>query len=95
MFTVLGQPPKHFLGCHAQLFGQHMDSSLTGSHRLPLPAPQPEWFPACLSKLLPALDSARRYAFEQMNPEGPFTQVAIDGDTICGHVTVVWSATYE
>ena len=32
-------------------------------------------------------DRARRYAFEQMNPQGPFTQVAVDGDTICGHVT--------
>ncbi|QPG67095.1 MULTISPECIES: GNAT family N-acetyltransferase [Mycobacteriaceae] len=32
-------------------------------------------------------DRASRYSFEQMNPEGPFTQVAIDGDTICGHVT--------
>ncbi|OBJ40937.1 hypothetical protein A5630_23925 [Mycolicibacterium mucogenicum] len=32
-------------------------------------------------------DRASRYAFEKMKPEGPFTQVAIDGDTICGHVT--------
>ena len=30
---------------------------------------------------------ASRYAFEQMNPEGPFTHVAIAGDTVCGHVT--------
>ena len=32
-------------------------------------------------------DRASRYGFEQMNPDGPFTQVAVDGDTICGHVT--------
>ncbi|MGK2880859.1 MAG: N-acetyltransferase family protein [Mycobacterium sp.] len=32
-------------------------------------------------------DRAQRYGFDQMNPEGPFTQVAVDGDTICGHVT--------
>ncbi len=32
-------------------------------------------------------DRAQRYDFDQMNPEGPFTQVAADGDTICGHVT--------
>lgn len=32
-------------------------------------------------------DRASRYGFEQMNPSGPFTQVAVDGDTICGHVT--------
>lgn len=32
-------------------------------------------------------DRARRYGFDQMNPEGPFTQVAVDGETICGHVT--------
>lgn len=32
-------------------------------------------------------DRARRYGFDQMNPAGPFTQVAVDGDTICGHVT--------
>ena len=32
-------------------------------------------------------DRASRYTFDQMNPDGPFTQVAIDGDMICGHVT--------
>ena len=32
-------------------------------------------------------DRASRYSFEQMHPDGPFTQVAIDGNTICGHVT--------
>lgn len=32
-------------------------------------------------------DRASRYAFDQMNPDGPFTQVAVDGDRICGHVT--------
>lgn len=32
-------------------------------------------------------DRASRYAFGQMNPSGPFTQVAVDGATICGHVT--------
>lgn len=32
-------------------------------------------------------DRARRYGFDEMNPAGPFTQVAVDGDTICGHVT--------
>lgn len=32
-------------------------------------------------------DRAARYSFDQMNPEGPFTQVAVDGDAICGHVT--------
>ncbi|MDZ7884216.1 MAG: GNAT family N-acetyltransferase [Mycobacterium sp.] len=32
-------------------------------------------------------DRAQRYGFDLMNPEGPFTQVAVDGDTICGHVT--------
>lgn len=30
---------------------------------------------------------ASRYAFGQMNPDGPFTQIAIDGDMVCGHVT--------
>jgi ribosomal protein S18 acetylase RimI-like enzyme len=32
-------------------------------------------------------DRASRYGFEQMNPSGPFTHVAVDGDRICGHVT--------
>lgn len=32
-------------------------------------------------------DRACRYGFDEMNPAGPFTQVAVDGDTICGHVT--------
>ncbi|TQK29932.1 GNAT family N-acetyltransferase [Arthrobacter sp. SLBN-53] len=32
-------------------------------------------------------DRARRYGFERMDPGGPFTQVAVDGETICGHVT--------
>lgn len=32
-------------------------------------------------------DRARRYGFDRMPLEGPFTQVAVDGDTICGHVT--------
>lgn len=32
-------------------------------------------------------DRARRYGFDQMNPDGPFTQVAIDAGTVCGHVT--------
>ncbi|CAN3127896.1 N-acetyltransferase domain-containing protein [Mycobacterium sp. smrl_JER01] len=32
-------------------------------------------------------ERASRYAFDQMNPDGPFTQVALVGDMICGHVT--------
>ncbi|BBY66738.1 N-acetyltransferase [Mycolicibacterium helvum] len=32
-------------------------------------------------------DRAQGYGFDQMKREGPFTQVAVDGDTICGHVT--------
>lgn len=32
-------------------------------------------------------DRAKRYTFEAQLPSGPFTQVAIDEDTICGHVT--------
>ena len=32
-------------------------------------------------------DRASRYGFDQMNPDGPFTQVAVDGDLICGLVT--------
>lgn len=32
-------------------------------------------------------DRAGRYNFDQMNLDDPFTQVATDGDTICGHVT--------
>ncbi|ORA32900.1 hypothetical protein BST13_21265 [Mycobacterium aquaticum] len=36
---------------------------------------------------LRAEDRAGRYAFDQMNPDGPFTQVAVAGDTICGHIT--------
>ncbi|MEH3130953.1 MAG: GNAT family N-acetyltransferase [Mycolicibacterium neoaurum] len=36
---------------------------------------------------LRAEDRARRYGFERMDLAGPFTQVAADGATICGHVT--------
>ncbi|AHC23552.2 MULTISPECIES: GNAT family N-acetyltransferase [Mycobacteriaceae] len=36
---------------------------------------------------LRAEDRARRYGFEQMAPEGPFTQIATDGHTVYGHVT--------
>lgn len=32
-------------------------------------------------------DRAKRYTFEAQLPSGPFTQVAVDGETICGHVT--------
>lgn len=32
-------------------------------------------------------DRATRYGFDQMNLDGPFTQVAIDRGTLCGHVT--------
>lgn len=32
-------------------------------------------------------DRASRYGFDRMKPEGPFTQVAVDGDQVCGHVT--------
>lgn len=32
-------------------------------------------------------DRASRYRFDQMKPEGPFTQVAVDGEHVCGHVT--------
>lgn len=32
-------------------------------------------------------DRASRYGFDQMNPNGPFTQVAICEGTVCGHVT--------
>ncbi|MBS1696349.1 MAG: GNAT family N-acetyltransferase [Actinobacteria bacterium] len=32
-------------------------------------------------------DRASRYGFDKMNPNGPFTQVAIDRGTVCGHVT--------
>lgn len=32
-------------------------------------------------------DRASRYRFGEMEPEGPFTQVAVDGDHVCGHVT--------
>ena len=32
-------------------------------------------------------DRASRYTFDQMRPDGPFTQVAIDGGMICGHPT--------
>lgn len=32
-------------------------------------------------------DRASRYGFQHMDPAGPFTQVAVDGDTICDHVT--------
>lgn len=32
-------------------------------------------------------ERASRYAFDQMDPKGPFTEVAIAGDMICGHVT--------
>jgi ribosomal protein S18 acetylase RimI-like enzyme len=32
-------------------------------------------------------DRASRYGFDQMNPGGPFTQVAIYEGTVCGHVT--------
>ncbi len=32
-------------------------------------------------------DRAKRYGFEQMKPEGRYTQVAVDGNSICGHVT--------
>ncbi|WP_350224451.1 GNAT family N-acetyltransferase [Mycolicibacterium sp. lyk4-40-TYG-92] len=35
-------------------------------------------------------DRASRYGFDQMNAAGPFTQVAIDGGTVCGHVTTGW-----
>jgi ribosomal protein S18 acetylase RimI-like enzyme len=56
----------------------HIRSWQVGYHGL-LPA-------AYLDGLRPE-DRASRYGFEQMNPDGPFTQVAIDGDTICGHVT--------
>jgi len=43
--------------------------------------------PAAYLDALRPEDRASRYGFEQKNPEGPFTQVAIDADTICGHVT--------
>jgi ribosomal protein S18 acetylase RimI-like enzyme len=36
---------------------------------------------------LNAEERASRYGFEQMSPDGPFTQVAVDGQTVCGHVT--------
>ncbi len=36
---------------------------------------------------LRAEDRARRYGFERMDLAGPFTQVAADGGTVCGHVT--------
>jgi ribosomal protein S18 acetylase RimI-like enzyme len=39
-----------------------------------------------LDKLRPE-DRASRYTFAQMNPRGPFTQVAVEADTICGFVT--------
>lgn len=32
-------------------------------------------------------DRARRYGFDRMPLDGPFTQVAVDGETVCGHVT--------
>lgn len=32
-------------------------------------------------------DRAQRYGFDRMPLRGPFTQVAVDGDAICGHVT--------
>ena len=32
-------------------------------------------------------DRARRYGFDRMEFDGPFTQVAIAGDTVCGHIT--------
>ncbi|MGE0214609.1 N-acetyltransferase family protein [Mycolicibacterium sp.] len=36
---------------------------------------------------LRAVERGGRYNFEAMVPSGPYTQVAVDGDTICGHVT--------
>ncbi len=33
-------------------------------------------------------DRARRYAFGAMDIRGPYTLVALDGDTICGHITI-------
>jgi GNAT superfamily N-acetyltransferase len=32
-------------------------------------------------------ERASRYTFDHMNPNGPFTLVAVDGDAICGLVT--------
>lgn len=39
-----------------------------------------------LDALRPA-DRASRYDFDRMDPDGPFTVVAVDGSVVCGHVT--------
>ena len=36
---------------------------------------------------LDPVDRAKRYSFDRAGPHGPFTQVAVDGETVCGHVT--------